>query len=512
MPWQMVKGPGAGKWFLSLMAVLVAVGMWFAWNRYPSLTGGWSRAATGPAGATQSQVYIGPGNSIAVLPFEGGSVAPDQVFWSVGFSSELHRLLTRTAGLRVTSRNSSFFFQDKADPLAVIAERLQCRLLLSGEFHHGGGRVRVIARLFDAKKEKELWSKAFERDLVEVFTIQDEILAEVAKIERLGLPEELPRSGPMDTQAWALYLQGLFFLEQRTLDSLRKAEEVFRSALELEPGYEMARVALAEVWLERRATGDTDPLLVENARDALENALQAKPDLPAAHGLLSYIRRNYDWNWDGALEAADEAIRLSPGDPELMSTASLALFTLGQFHRAAELLEASVRQDPLNLSRRLRLGLLQEFSGEYDQALSSYRQIIGLNPDFPGASAYRARIKIIQENPDSAERESEKETDPFWKRYAQILAFTAQERHDEAESLLEQMIKQDGHHAAYQVTESLAFRGDIDAAFEWFQRAHDQKDGGMSEILGNFFLQNLHDDPRWDEMLSLMSLPLDLSR
>jgi tetratricopeptide (TPR) repeat protein len=342
-----------------------------------------------------------------------------------------------------------------------------------------------------------------------VFAIQDEILVSVVEAIKPRRRGSLPQAETMDTQAWAFYLQGFFHREQRTPDGLRNAERAFRSALEIEPAYEMARVGLAGVWLERAAAGDGEMLLVENAREALAAALESRPELADAHGLLSYIRRNYDWDWHGALEAAEEAIRLNPGDPELMSAASLAMFTLGQFDKAGELLEASVKQDPINLSRRLRLGLLQEFSGEYQQSLSSYRQIIGLNQEFPGARAYRARVKIIQEKPDSAMKESEQEIDPFWKRYSQILALTAQESHEEAKSLLRQMIADDGHHAAYQVTEILAFRGDIDAAFEWFQRAYDQKDGGMSEITGNYFLRNLHGDPRWEEMLSLLSLPLE---
>ena len=143
-----------------------------------------------------------------------------------------------------------------------------------------------------------------------------------------------------------------------------------------------------------------------------------------------------------------------------MSTASLALFTLGQFEKAGELMESAVRLDPLNLLRRLRLGMLQEFSGEYEQSLTSYRVAIELNPELPGVRAYRARIKIIQEKPDSAMKESDQEIDPFWKRYSRILALSAQQHDDEAESLLNQMIADDGHHAAYQVTEILAFRGD----------------------------------------------------
>jgi TolB-like protein len=502
---------GEGKWTKPLGAVLAGLLALLAWNHSPWPGGDPSAPVYTPENSTPSQVYFGPGNSIAVLPFEGGPVEQDQAFWSAGFSDELHRLLIRVTGLQVTSRNSSFYFQDRSVPLRVIAERLQTTHLLTGEFQSTGESVRVSARLFDVKKNRELWSQVYERGLEDVFRIQDEMVSSIVEAVRPGQDRGLPRAEPVDTRAWADYLRGLYLRRQRTLESLVDAEHAFESALDIEPGYEMARIGLAGVWLERGVAGEEGPL-VENARDALVTALQSRPELPAALGLLSYIRRNHDWDWSGALEAAEQAIRLAPGDPELMSTASLAMFTLGQFEKAGALLEASVQQDPLNLSRRLRLGLLQEFSGQYEQSLSSYRQIIGLNSQFPGVRAYRARVKIIQEKPDSALRESELEIDPFWKRYSRILALTALDRDEEAKSLLEQMIRDDGHHAAYQVTEILAFSGDAEKAFEWFQRAHDQKDGGMSEILGNYFLRNLHGDPRWEEMLVRVGLPLDLSR
>lgn len=490
----------SGRWFFPLVAALLAVLVLFAWNWYP--------APTGNPSEPTNQIYFGPRNSIAVLPFEGGAVAAEQAFWSAGFSSELYRLLIRTPGLQLTSSNSSFYFQDQSVPLRVIAERLHSAHLLTGEFQESDGRLRVEARLFDAKNDKELWSENYERDLDAVFAIQDEILASVVDIIKPPLSGALPQSEAVDTKAWAFYLQGLFLRKQRTPEGFQEAEKAFQSALDIDPEYQMARVGLAATWLEREASGDKQPLLLENARDAVATALQSRPELPAAHGLLSYIRRNHDWDWQGALDAAEQALSLSPGDPELMSTASLSLFTLGQFEKAGELMESAVRLDPLNLLRRLRLGMLQEFSGEYEQSLTSYRVAIELNPELPGVRAYRARIKIIQENPDSALKESDQEIDPFWKRYSRILALSAQQHDDEAESLLDQMIADDGHHAAYQVTEILAFRGDIDEAFEWLQRAYDQKDGGMREVLGNYFLRNLHGDPRWEEMLNLMGLPL----
>jgi TolB-like protein len=502
----------SGRWLFPLIAALVAVLVLFAWHWYPALSRNLSEPPAGPERQIRNQIYFGRQNSIAVLPFEGGSVAPEQAFWSAGFTGELHRLLTRTQGLQVTSRNSSFYFQNQSVPLRVIAERLQSAHLLTGEFQQSDGRLQVQARLFDAKNDRQLWSQVYEREIDSVFAIQDEILASVVDVIKPGLDGALPKSEPVDIQAWALYLQGLFHREQRTPEGIQNAETAFQSALEIDPGYQAARVDLAVTWLEKDAAGGTESLLLENARDAVATALKSRPELPAAHSLLSYIRRNYDWDWQGALEAADQALRLNPGDPELMSAAGLALFTLGQFKKASELLEASIRQDPLNLLRRLRLGMLQEFSTEYEQSLTNYRIALELNPELPGVRAYRARIKIIQEKPDSAMKESDQEIDPFWKRYSRILALSAQEHHDEAESLLEQMIADDGHHAAYQVTEILAFRAETDRAFEWFQRAYDQRDDGMSEIIGNYFLRNLHGDPRWEEMLVRMGLPLDRPR
>jgi tetratricopeptide (TPR) repeat protein len=173
----------------------------------------------------------------------------------------------------------------------------------------------------------------------------------------------------------------------------------------------------------------------------------------------------------------------------------------------------------LNLHSALRLGLLQEFLGDYDAALAIYRNILRMNPDYPAAHAYRARVKVLQDKPDSALRESEKETNPFWGRYARILALSAGEKSaeeageiagqqsDEARALLDDMIEEDGHAAAFQIAELLAFRNEQDRAFGWIDRAHAQRDKGIASTIGNRLLENLHSDPRWAAWLQRLSLP-----
>jgi tetratricopeptide (TPR) repeat protein len=192
-----------------------------------------------------------------------------------------------------------------------------------------------------------------------------------------------------------------------------------------------------------------------------------------------------------------------------MSTLSLALFTLGRFDEAKTYLQSSIERDPLNLHRLLRLGLLQEFAGQLDDSLSTYRQVMSMNPGYPGLHAYRTRVKVLQNKPESALEESEKELDPFWSLYARILALGALGRDDEALLLLDQIIEERGGEAAYQIAEIMAFREDIDSSFEWLRRARDQRDGGMAELLGNAFLEPLHSDARWSALLAELALPLD---
>jgi TolB-like protein len=500
------KSSGKGKWLTPLLAALLAVLAFAAWNFYSPRE---TSLAEHPRPA-RNQIYFGEHKSIAVLPFELQDAQEGQEFWSVGFSGELTRLLTLVRGLTVTSRNSALYFRDRDAADLVIAERLQVNNLLFGTFRFSGPKVNLDFRLFSARRNKDVWTQSQELEIGQMFGVQASLLRDVtAEIGagNAGMDLEIEA---VNAEAWISYLRGIHHQQSRTMEGFLEAETAFRAALAVEPAYELARLAMVSTWLARSASGDSTPLLVENARTELQKVIQSNSARPEAQGLASYISRNYDWDWAAAVDAGHQAVRLNPGDPGLKSIASLALFSVGRFEHARVLKEEAVKQDPLNLAGRLRLGLLQEFAADYDAALASYRNLLGMNPDFPGVRAFRARIKLIQQKPEAAMKESEQETDAFWKRYSGILALTASERTEEAAILLERMMAEDGPHAAYQIAEILAFQGDLDGAFDWLDRAYLQRDGGMKELLGNFFLKNLHEDPRWAELLGRLGLPLDL--
>lgn len=489
-----------------MLAALLALAAFVAWNMHSPREMSSSDSIRSP----RHQVYFGPSQSIAVLPFGLKDAPVEQEFWSVGFSAELTRLLTMVSGLTVTSRNSALYFRDRQAADRVIAERLQVNNLLLGTFRFSDDKVHLDFRLFNARRNKDVWSQSLAVETGQLFGIQASLLEGVTDAMRAGKAGQDLHIGSVKTEAWVSYLQGLHHQEARTPEGFLEAEKAFRAAIAIEPDYDLARLMLASNWLARSASGAANPMLVENARAELQTVMQLNPDRPEALGLSSYISRNYDWDWAAAVEAGEAAVRLNPGDPELKGIASLALFSAGRFERARALKEEAVQQDPLNLAGRLRLGLLQEFAGDYESALSSYRQLLGMNPDFPGARAFRARIKLIQQKPESAMKEVEQETNAFWKRYSEILVLSASGRAEEANGPLEQMMVEDGSHAAYQIAEILAFQGDLDGAFDWLDKAYVQRDGGMKELLGNFFLKNLHQDPRWPDLLSRIGLPLDL--
>jgi TolB-like protein/thioredoxin-like negative regulator of GroEL len=497
------------RFLVPLVLLLVGVLALFLWDRHPAISQGSMESPSTGGDLYRRNVYFGARNSIAVLPFADVSAGLDQSHLAAGFSAELTALLTGIQRLRVTSATSSFYFRDASAPAQVIAERLQVSYLVTGDFHLLDDRINLKVRLIDAKSNSPVWLQSFERSFDELAAIQQEILTSVLDGMSLDQPDKLPVAMPVTLAAWIDYLQGRYLLGLRSADELRSAEQSFQAALEMEPEFERARLGLAETWLMTASTEPGRGEAVEKAREELMEILQANPQSAQAFGLLSYIRRHDDWDWRGSAEAARRAVELNPGDADLKRMAGLARFTLGQFDEAEHLLQSSINQDPLNLGSRLHLGLVQEFAGKYDMALSTYRQILGLNSDFPGAHAYRARIKIAQENPESALRESDQEPDAFWRRYSRVLALDALERPDEASELLDQMILNHGNEAAFQIAEILASRGDEDLAFDWLHKAIDQRDGGMAELIGNRFFKNLHDDPRWREMLSHLSLPLD---
>ena len=241
---------------------------------------------------------------IAVLPFENLSDPHDEYF-SDGLSEELISALAQISELKVIGRSSSFRFKDRKEAPKTIGEKLGVSTLLEGTVHKQGDRVRIVAALTNAADGIELWTRTFDRELKDIFAVQEEIakaVAESLKVTLLGSDERsTQRAAPNGVEAHNAYLQGHFYFQRRNLEDYRKAVGYFDQAIRLDPNYALAYAERSEAWtLIGDLTGQHETAW-SNARSDAEKAVAIAPDLAEAHAALGWVRFLGDWKFTEGL-------------------------------------------------------------------------------------------------------------------------------------------------------------------------------------------------------------------
>jgi TolB-like protein/Tfp pilus assembly protein PilF len=491
----------------TLLLLVLVGGLWWYFQ-------GASEApeARGP-GAPESPVSAAAPNekSIAVLPFADMSAGKDQEYFADGLSEELVNLLAKLPELRVIGRTSSFQFKGRNEDLRVIGEKLNVAHILEGSVRKSGEKVRITAQLIRAADGSHLWSETYDRALDDIFVVQDDIAGEVVKALKLTLLGTglTARSKPQDSEAYNLALQGRFFLDRRSREDLERSVDYFRRSRERDPDYAPAWAGLAQAYAHRADDGFVPVAdAYRQAREAAEKALALDPQLADAHLAMGWIHQNYDWDWEAADASYRTALDLEPGNAQALRHASRQAHALGRRNEAIDLATKAIERDPLrpNSYNNLSLALLAVNRDTEAEAVS--RKALELDPD----GAYRhygiGRALLLQGKTDAALREMQQETEEIWRLSGLPLAFHALGRSGESDAALAVLKSNYAGEAAYQIAEAHAFRGEADLAFEWLERAYDQRDGGVSEIKGDRFLRLLADDPRYKAFLKKLKLPV----
>ena len=294
--------------------------------------------------------------SIAVLPFVNMSDDKEQEYFSDGISEELLNALAQIQELRVAARTSSFAFKGKNQDIKNIGEQLDVETVLEGSVRKSGARVRITAQLINVDDGYHLWSNTYDRDLTDIFAVQDEISAAIVEALKVHLTDDaLPRSEkPVDIAAYNLFLQARNNLRARTRQSLELALTQFQQALDIEPRYAAAWAgkALATQLLQEEGYGDTP--LKEAARLAqryVDTAFSIDPDLWEAHAAQALIYMDLN-RWPEALASIDRALSVVPNEGILYAWKSLALGAVGEYGAATEALEQGFTSDPLHSAVR----------------------------------------------------------------------------------------------------------------------------------------------------------------
>ena len=480
------------------------------------LLGWWGRVAQPPSGPGAAQAPASAatdGRSIAVLPFVNMSSDPEQEYFSDGMAEQVLDQLSRVPDLRVIARTSSFAFRNKAVDVATIAQRLNVSHVLEGSVRKSGNRVRITAQLIRASDSSHLWSETYDRDLTDVFAIQDEIAtAVVRKLQVTLLGAQLPaRSTTVNLDAYSLYLQGRYLYDRHGREDMEKAASLYRKALALDPSYAPAWAALAEVVGILGDEGYWD--VNASAREALEaaqKALSLDPQLALAHSMTGNVRFSYYWDWPAADASFRKALECDPNDMGATFRLGFLAMGLGRVNDAVALFRRAVTLSPISPSAHEWLSRVYVVANRLDDAEKEIRTALELSPDLSQGWYQLGLVLLEKGKPKAALEAMQKEPAENWRLPGLALAWHALGRSMESDAALNQATAKYAGTMAYQIAEAYAYRGEVDEAFAWLERAYRQRDSGLACCLKTDpLLKNVKGDPRYAELLRRMKLPED---
>jgi TolB-like protein/Tfp pilus assembly protein PilF len=348
--------------------------------RWPAVSAG-RTAATG-SGRVASRVP-----SIAVLPFRDMSPTRDQDYFCEGIAEELINGLAKIDGLRVAARTSAFQFKDKDIDVRRIGGELGVESVLEGSVRKAGERLRVTAQLVNVSDGYHLWSEKYDRDLEDIFAIQDEIsLAIVEKLRGKLLKEEkykLVRRYTDDEEAYGLYLKGRYFWNRRHAGGIQKALELFQQVVDRDPLNAPAYVGIADCYSSASHLAQVDPKVgYRKAKEAVAKAIEINDDLAEAHASLGWIKTFHDWDWTGAETEFKRAIELNPRYAIAHYFYGLYLGTVARYDEAVAETSLVLELDPVDLGFNSAHGLALYWRRRYDEAIAQLQRTLDMDPTF----------------------------------------------------------------------------------------------------------------------------------
>ncbi len=341
-------------------------------------------------------------SSIAVLPFANLTAAPENEYFCDGLAEELLNALTRIRDLRVVARTSAFSFKHQQLDVREIGRRLNAATVLEGSVQRTGNQLRILTQLINAGDGYHLWSERFDREMGNVFAIQDEIAgAIIEKLRVKLLPGEkaaVVKRHTDSVEAFHLYLKGRHFWNIRFAPGvLGKAIECFQQAIATDPRYGQAYTGLADCYNLRGvfqfcAPHETFPI----AAAAAEKALEIDDELAEVHAALAYNRLLYAWDWSGSEHEFKRALELNPNHALSHLWYAQFLCAMARFDEATAEAERAQESDPLSLGINANVGLVLHWTREYQQAVKQLEKTIELDPNFGLAHAYLGFVLIQQ--------------------------------------------------------------------------------------------------------------------
>jgi len=451
-------------------------------------------------------------SSIAVLPFLNLSNDPSSEYMTDGFVEEVTTGLAQTQGLRVAARTSAFQFQGKSPDARAAGRQLGVDTILEGSVRNAGGKLRISAQLINVADGFHIWSRTWEGESGDVFTIQDDLVRSVSLA--LRHPSAARANPPGDLEAYDLYLKGLYFKDRVTPADLEKSAAYLQQSLQKDRQYAPAWAALAFTKAELAYHAiRPEPDTIAEARAAATRALELDNALAEAHAVLAWIRYFYDWDWREAEAGLRRTLVLNPNSSWAHDWYSQDLMTLGRFDESLNEAKRALLLDPLNYRVSTNVGVILYCAHRYDEAIHQCQQASEINPHYYAAwaiigdsyqdkrmypEALAAFRHSVAEYPRDADTTG---------HLAMVLVATGER--EEARRLIGSL----EHPASgepvpwYQLAYVRLAAGDQDGAMDALEKSWEQHSSDMVVLIVDPAFDSLHRHPRFLALQRKMGLP-----
>jgi TolB-like protein len=446
--------------------------------------------------------------SIAVLPFVNMSEDKANEYFSDGLTEELLNVLANVPGLRVIARTSSFAYKGKEVKIADVARDLNVDHVLEGSVRKSGNRVRITTQLIRSSDSSHLWSETYDRDLNDIFAVQDEISSQVVDALKVRLLK--PASSTAETggtqvaTAYEAYLKGRHLRHEGEAEStLRGALAAFDEATRLDPAYARAYAgkadALSTLASNAYISYETG---FEQSRQAAKRALELAPDLAEAFLATGLIQWYVDMDLRAAGQSIARALQLNPGSYDVQLAYSTFESSSGQHERAIAAAEKAVALDPIAPGAYVNLAGARLLARQYAGSEAAARRAIALAPDRPAGHYTLGWALMLQNRSDEALAEFNKESIGWQRTTGRALVFARTGKADQARAEVESMLKAFGEAASYQYAQINAALGNRDEAFRWLATARRVHDPGLAGwVFPDPIMDPLRSDPRYDTLV-----------
>jgi TolB-like protein/Tfp pilus assembly protein PilF len=469
--------------------------------------GSGTSAAVRPHAASSAQDEL---RSIAVLPFANMSPDPGNEYFCDGLAEELLNALSKIEELKVVARTSAFSFKGKQVEAREIGKALNVGTVLDGSVRKAGDRIRISVQLVNAADGYQLWTERYDREMKDIFDVQDEIAVAVVdalKIKLLGGEKAaLLKRHTQNPEAHEFYLRGLSHFNKWTPADFDKAIENFQRAIAIDPGYASAYAALADAYTELSFFSFSAVKTGPKAREAAERALLLDDSLAEAHNSLALIKMYFDWDYAGAEAELRRAIALGPGNASIHMWYGWFLGFTARFDESLRELERARELDPLAAPNNNAIGVVLHWSGQTDRAIEQFNDVLELNPDYPVTIAFLAEAYVDKGDLASAvstiERITSTAMDPQALSVMGYVYARAGDR-DKALRILNEFaaLSDKEYVPAINFAHIYAGLGDHEQAFQSLEKACDDRASWIPFIKVDRKLDSLRSDPRFKELL-----------